>query len=94
MIGQNPVFQVNFLKKSLIVKAHEDVAVCVAVLDTRKKIKINFPTEKKQVWLATASPLDETYYFMNLNQTVFESSLKLQQTYTTAKKYPIRYKIK
>lgn len=94
MINQNPVFQVNFLKKSLVVRAQEDIAVCIALLDVRKKVKIAFPTQKKQVWLATASPLDEDYYFINLNQTVFESRLKLQQTYVTAKNYPIRYKIK
>jgi len=42
MINQNPVFQVNFLKKTLVVRPQEDIAVCVALLDIRKKNKNSF----------------------------------------------------
>lgn len=94
MIGQNPIFQINIVKKTVIVKTETDVAVCIAFLDKRRKIKINFPTYKKKVYLATASPLDEDYFFMNFNKTVYESNLKMQRTYVTPKKYPLRYKLK
>lgn len=94
MIKYGPIFQVNFLKKSIIIQARDDVAVCGALLDRRRKVKINFPTTKKKTALLTGSPIDKEHYFFNLNKTIYQTNIDRRRNYITAKKYPPRLKIK
>jgi len=66
----------------------------VSFLDKRRKARTGFPSYKKKNTIITSSPLDETYYYTNLNKTVYETQANIQRNYVTAKNYPLRYKLK